>query len=286
MFRTGYCSNGLAHHRIAEAVELVAELGFDGIAITPDVGELDLLDLAPGRVARLRAQLDRLGLAAVVETGARYVLDPRRKHRPNLLDAAPADRARRVDYYRRAIDLAAALKAPVVSLWSGAADEGERAEPERSWERLAGGLTRVLDHARGSGVRIGFEPEPDFFVERPDSYLELVRRLGARGAELGLTLDLGHLVATSDAPAAPWIRRLAPHLVHVQVDDALPGRHEHLQLGSGALDLADCVSALLETRYAGMLAVELGRDSHRGPEMAREALARLRTAGVPGRPPC
>src|SRR5690606_34895192 len=98
--------------------------------------------------------------------------------------------------------------------------------------------------------------------ERPAGYLELVRRLGDRGSELGLTLDLGHLVVTGDVPVGARIRALAPHLVHVHLDDARVGVHEHLQLGTGELDLPGALSALQAIGYRGMAAVELSRDSH------------------------
>ena len=82
MLQLGYNTNGLAHHRPAEAVELLAEAGFTAVALTPDVGPLD--PLRPDRVVvrDLRDRLERLGLAVAIETGARFVLDPRRKHRP------------------------------------------------------------------------------------------------------------------------------------------------------------------------------------------------------------
>lgn len=286
MFRLGYNTNGLAHHRLRDAIDLLAGLGYDGIAITPDVGELDVFDLDPERVRAVRDHADERGVAIAIETGARYVLDPFRKHRPNLMDPSAKGRERRVDHYRRSIDLAADLGAGVVSIWSGAAYEhvsgdapdADPAATEPLWERLTAAIVPVLDHARARGVRIGFEPEPGMFVERPAGYLELARRLGPRSGELGLTLDLGHLVVTGDMPAASLVRRLRSHLIHVHLDDARAGVHEHLQLGSGELDLADALSALKEVGYSGMAAVELSRDSHRAPEAAKTALERIRAA--------
>ncbi len=286
MFRIGYNTNGLAHHRVSDAIDLLAGLGYAGVALTPDVGELDLYDLRPERVRALRDQLKERDFSVAVETGARFVLEPFRKHRPNLMDPSARGRERRVDFYRRSIDLAADLGAPLVSIWSGAAYEAssgdapdsDRAAVEPLWDRLAAGVLPVLDHARSRGVQVGFEPEPGMFLERPAGFLELVRRLGERGGELGLTLDLGHLVVTGDVPVGARIRALAPHLIHVHVDDARAGVHEHLQLGLGELDLTDALSALKDVGYSGMAAVELSRDSHRAPEAAKTALERMHAA--------
>lgn len=283
MFRFGYNTNGLAFHRLGEALELVASLGYEGVALTPDVGALDPLNLSLDEVQETRLRLDDLGLEVAVETGARFVLDPRRKHRPTLLEDAEADRERRVDYYRRSIDLAVDLGASVVSLWAGAGPEGTSetldVSPEHALgDRLAEGLVCVLDHAIGTGIRIAFEPEPGMFVERPSGFRTLRALLGARGEELGLTLDVGHCVVTGDLPVSAVVEDLRDALVHVHLDDCPQGVHQHLPFGEGDLDLTDSLGALVRAGYAGMAAVELSRDGHRGHDAAAEALVALRQA--------
>src|SRR5436190_1648654 len=188
LFRLGYNTNGLAHHRLADAFEILFEIGYRGVAITPDVGELDPLRPNKPVVEQLARRARELDLALVVETGARFVLDPRRKHRPSLLEDSTVERDRRIDFYRASIDLARGLGAPIVSIWSGSAPSpvaGDAAGAAREvveplWDRLVSGLVPVLDHARTAGVRIAFEPEPGMFLERPSGYLELVRRLEHR----------------------------------------------------------------------------------------------------------
>jgi sugar phosphate isomerase/epimerase len=64
----------------------------------------------------------------------------------------------------------------------------------------------------------------------------------------------------------------------VHLDDIAAGVHEHLPFGRGDLDLVETLSALQGVGYSGMAAVELSRDSHRGPLAAAEALEALRAA--------
>lgn len=286
MFRLGYNTNGLAHHRVLDALRLCAELGYEGVAVTADVGQLDPYRLDPTEVADVRRWAEDLGLSLAIETGARYLLDARRKHFPTLLEPDPGDRARRVDFLERAVDLARDVGADVVSLWAGRAPGGATCEDaaldpaarEELLDRLAAGLVPVLRRAGDRGVQVAFEPEPGMFVERPAGYGMLVEHMGSEADALGLCLDVGHLLVTGDVPVGDAIREWAPRLVHVHLDDVAGAVHEHRMFGEGDLDLAETLGALLETGFAGMAAVELSRDSHRGAAAAEEALAHLRRA--------
>lgn len=276
MFRLGYNTNGFAHHRCVDAVELLGELGYEAVSITPDVGHLDPFHLDPEEVAVVRRAAERMGLELTVETGSRYLLDAARKHRPNLLEDDPAERARRVEFLMKHVDLAADLGASVVSLWAGTAPKG--VPDEVVWTRLVEGLRPVLARGAAQGVRIAFEPEPGMFVERPAGYGELVQRLGPDDDALGLCLDVGHCVVTGDLPIETVIHDWSKRLVLVQLDDCRKGEHVHRMFGEGDLDLPAALGALLEVGYDGVAAVELSRDSHRAPEAAKQALDRLRAA--------
>lgn len=290
VFRLAYNTNGLAHHRLLDAMRLVADLGYEGIAITPDVGVLDPYSRHAQIVSDARYWSDRLGLEVAIETGARYLLDAQRKHFPTLLEEEGADRARRIDFLKRCVRLAARLDARVVSLWAGRAPDGVVADArggagpgreaalEVAWGRLTEGLVELLEFAGELGVAVALEPEPGMFIERPAGYEELVERLGKAGDTLGLCLDVGHLHCTGDLPEADVIHRFGNRILQVHLDDIRGGVHEHRMFGEGDLDLPGVLGALVEVGYDGLAAVELSRDSHRGPEAAAEALEHLRRA--------
>ncbi|MBW8484993.1 sugar phosphate isomerase/epimerase family protein [Actinomadura parmotrematis] len=273
--RFAFGTNGLANHRLDEALELLAELGYEGVALTLDTMHLDPCgDDLDARAEVVRERLDALGLAVVVETGGRYVLDPRRKHFPTLLDA-PEDAARRVGLLRRAVRVGAALGAEAVSFWSGAAPPGL---PEAvAWERLTAGVGAVLEDAGRFGVPLGFEPEPGMFVETLAGFEELRERLGAP-PWLGLTLDVGHCRCVEPEPVPRCVRRAAPYLVNVQIEDMRRGVHEHLEFGDGEIDFPPVLAALEDAGYRGLVGVELPRHAHAGPAVAERSLAFLREA--------
>lgn len=273
MGRVLYNTNGFAFHRLDDAVRLLADLGYDGVALTPDVHHLDPFTSTPAQVDALRALLERLRLTVVIETGARFVLDPARKHRPTLLDG-PEGAARRLDLLTRCVDLAERLGAPVVSVWSGRADDD--VPPGLAWQRLAAGLRALCEHAAARGVRVGFEPEPGMLVERAADWPRVRDAVGHPA--LGLTLDVGHCLAMREGPPGRWIRALAADLLVLQVDDHREGVHDHLAFGEGQVDFADVARALAETRFGGPVEVELSRHSANAPETARAARAFLRRA--------
>lgn len=157
--RFGYGTNGLADLRLDDALALLADLGYDGVGLTLDHMHLDpLADDLAARTRRVARRLDALGLGVTVETGARYVLDPRRKHGPSLLDPDPEDRARRSDLLLRAVDVAADLGAHAVHCFSGVTPAGT--DEDTAWKRLAESLAPVLDAAAGAGVPSPWNPNP------------------------------------------------------------------------------------------------------------------------------
>jgi sugar phosphate isomerase/epimerase len=271
--RFGYGTNGMHSHRLEDALTVLADLGYDGVALTLDHLHLDPFrpNLA-GRVAQVGRRLDELGLSVVIETGARYILDPLRKHYPTLLHPGP-DASRRVDYLHRAVEVAADLGAEAVSFWSGTPPDG--VDEDRAWGRLCDGVWRVLDLAARRGVVCAVEPEPGHFVDTLDSVLELRRRLDDPEL-LRVTLDLGHVVCNEPRGMAETIRLAGPLLANVQVDDMVEGVHEHLELGTGEVDFAAALGTLVEIGYTGLAALELPRQSHAAPVVAERSLAFLR----------
>ncbi|MFD9396556.1 sugar phosphate isomerase/epimerase family protein [Streptomyces sp. NPDC060000] len=272
--RLGYGTNGLTDLRLEDALAVLAELGYDGVGLTLDHMHLD--PLAPrlaARTAQVARRLEALGLSVTVETGARYVLDPRRKHAPSLIEPEPEARAARTALLVTAVQVAADLGAHAVHCFSGVRSvvTGENA----AWELLADSLGPVLDAAAGAGVPLAVEPEPGHLIESLADFHRLRALLGEHPL-LGLTLDIGHCQCLEAMTPADCVRAAAPWLRHVQIEDMRRGVHEHLPFGNGEIDFPSVLAALDATGYQGLAVVELPRHSHAGPELARSSITFLR----------
>src|SRR6516162_2196240 len=93
IMRFGYNTNGFAHHCLEDTLAILSELGYRSVAVTLDYHALNPYDPDLSRqIVVVRDLLERLELYSVVETGARFLLDPRQKHQPTLVSAAAAER--------------------------------------------------------------------------------------------------------------------------------------------------------------------------------------------------
>jgi sugar phosphate isomerase/epimerase len=274
----GYNTNGLAHHDLLDAIDLLADIGYQGVSITLDHGALNpYSDETAAQLEQVANHLKALQLQCVIETGARFLLDARQKHEPTLVTGDAAARARRVDFLKRAIGIAAHIDAKCVSLWSGVVHDGAR--EDAAFDRLLKSLPPVLEEARRHGVTLACEPEPGMLVDTIDRYNELLARLDDRGIDtspLRLTVDVGHLHCLGELPIAEKIRSSRDRLVNVHIEDMRAGVHEHLMFGEGEIEFPPVIAALAEIGYDGVLSVELSRHSHQGSQAAQQAYNFLR----------
>lgn len=266
----GYNTNGLAHHAIADAIELLAGIGYRAVGVTLDHGVLNPYSHGLGsQIEKLNSLASEHALTYVVETGARFLLDPDRKHEPTLVSPTKEQRNGRVEFLNMAVQIAADLGASCVSLWSGVVHDG--ADRETAWQRLTESLPRVLREAEKRNVTLAFEPEPGMLVATLADYAELKQRLAAAGEPLRLTIDIGHLHCQDELPIHEKLRAHAGELVNVHIEDMRRGVHEHLMFGEGQIDFQPIIATLQKMGYDGPLCVELSRHSHDGPNVARAA---------------
>lgn len=277
--RYAYNTNGCANHRLDDALALIAEAGYEGLALTVDWQHFD--PFADGFVRRaesLSRRLKELGLGVVIETGARYLLDPRHKHEPTLVSPRPEQRRRRIEFLKRCIDLCSICGGETTSFWSGAPRAGVEAAEARRW--LHEGIYEIVQYAQDSGgtaSEVALEPEPGMLIETLDDWRRLAQLPGL-AAPLFLALDAGHCLVTGERDPADAVREFAAHLGTVSIEDMKRGVHEHLPFGRGDMDVCSVLRALREISFDRLVCVELSRESHRAHEAMPEAILHLKRA--------
>ena len=262
----GYNTNGFAHHKLEEALEIVADCGYRGVALTLDNHHCNPFTAEPADILRLRQLLEKLKLRVVIETGARYLLNPQRKHYPTLVSVE--GRPIRLEFLRRAVDIAHELNAECVSFWSGAPEPNI---PEhQAWDWLVTGCLQLAEHAKRRGVQLAFEPEPGMLVDDMAKFEVLKKHITS--ARFGLTLDVGHVFCTETAPFRQIYGKFANLIRDIHIEDIRGRKHEHLMFGEGELDFVAILRVLSDNKYNGLINVELSRDGHRAPDVARRSI--------------
>jgi len=264
----GYNTNGFAHHRLDEAITILADLGYRGVALTLDVHHLD--PFAPdllGRTAAVRKQIERHRMSCVIETGARFLLDPVRKHHPTLIGPTTSERETRLDFLKQCVAIASELNAECVSFWSGTPLDA--APHEELMQRLVEGCKQLAEEAERGNVTLAFEPEPGMFIDTMDKFAELHGRVNHPA--FGLTIDIGHLVCNSELPVSKFLADWKHLLWNTHIEDMRRGIHDHLMFGAGEVDFDDVFTGLRAANYTKGVFVELSRHSYDAVQTARKA---------------
>ena len=262
----GYNTNGFVHHKLEEALEIIADCGYRGVALTLDNHHCNPFTTEPADLTRLRQLLEKLRLRVVVETGALYLLNPQRRRYPTLVGTE--GRQIRLEFLRRAVDIARELNAECVNFSSG---EPEAQVPEhQAWDWLVTGCLQLAEHAKRRGVQLAFEPEPGMLVDDIAKFEVLKKHISS--ARFGLTLDIGHVFCTETAPFRQIYGKFANLIRNIHIGDIRGRKPGHVLFGEGELDFVAVLRVLADNKYTGLIHVEFPMEGHRAPEVARRSL--------------
>ncbi len=273
MLRLGYNTNGFNCHSLESALEIIAALRYQGVAITIDNYILNPWDKGlSSKLDEVDRLLKKYSLSCVIETGARFLLDPRVKHEPTLISNDVDGRRIRLDFLKRALNLAGRLEAEALSFWSGKKQAGT--DDAVAWKWLLAGCRDLAAHAEKWGIPLAFEPEPGMFVENLTQYSSLKTEVDHD--LFCLTLDVGHAFLTEGSPVGECIRRFRGDIRNIHIEDMRKNAHRHLFFGEGEIDFGEIFEALKDIDYMGLLNVELSRHSHDAVNVAERSYRYLK----------
>jgi L-ribulose-5-phosphate 3-epimerase len=280
MFKLGYNTNGFASHSLLSAIDIIADAGYQSVAVTIDHHSLNPWDdHLEQQINLVRQRLEKYQLSVVIETGARFLLDPGQKHEPTLVSAGKEKRALRIHFIKKCLNIASRLNADAVSIWSG--KKAPDIHFDQAWEWLIAGCRAVCNRASRYGIPVAFEPEPGMMVENMEQYCRL--RQAVDHAAFKLTLDVGHAFITEKS-VTETLETFKDDIANIHLEDMKKRAHDHLFFGDGDMDFEKLFNTLNRIRYTGQVNVELSRHSHDAVAVSQRAmvyLERFKTASAP-----
>lgn len=265
-----FSSNAFTRCSLSETIKVLSEIGYEGIEIMADVPHAYPLYFSDQDIRDTKKLLSDNGLEISNINAFMHNADGDTYH-PSWIEKDPAERARRIDYTLRCIDLAAELGAGHISTEPGGPLEG--ISREEGLQMFREGLSAVEDRAREKGIRILIEPEPGLLIEKSQQFLELYTDLDPR--VFGINFDIGHFFCVGEDPAG-LIPKLRDCTHHFHLEDIAASRvHHHLMLGEGAIAIPGVLDVIDNSEFSGFVTVELYTCADRPEAAARDAFKYL-----------
>lgn len=250
--RFAYSTNAFKRYTLEEAIRLISGIGFAGVEIMADRPHLYPPDYqAPQKLDYLKKLLERENL--VVSNLNTFTLAAvGDMHHPSWIEKEATARQIRINHTRQCLELARALNCPNISIQPGG--RLEYFSPQQALDLFIQGLAQVIPLARQCGVKILVEPEPDLLMENSAQFTAFIKQVDA--SVIGLNCDIGHFWCAGEEPAEV-IRKLAPYIHHIHIEDISGRVHHHQICGEGEIDFAPVFQALKDINYQGFISVEL-----------------------------
>jgi sugar phosphate isomerase/epimerase len=271
----GFSANAFREYDPIDAIEIIADAGYDGIELLFDQPHLYPPEADEEDIDRVQEAL-RDNDIEISNCNAFMLTAIEGFHHPSYIEADPDYRKQRIDYTKSALRTAAALNHDYISIEPGGPIPEEKS---REWaiETFIESLEEVLPVAEEVGVDLHVEPEPDLLIETSREFLAFAPRIDH--PRIRCNFDAGHLFSVGENPI-PALKTLGPYVDHIHLEDIPADRsHEHTQLGDGAMDIDAFLTALDERNYPGFVTVELYPYEETAAETARDAMAYLEDHG-------
>ena len=264
--KKGFSTNAFTKFSLLETIEIISDLGYDGLEIVADTPHA-FLPLVDEELKKIKSSLENRRLLvsninANTVFGWNLEQGNEEKFEPSISNKNEILRKWRVEYTKKAIEMAAELNAPSVCITSGIKNmkniEDEMIQINKS-------LFEVLEFAEKNNVSICMEYEPGLLIEKSDDVFELSKNF----KNLGLNLDTCHVEVLNE-DFSKVIHKFKHKIFHTHISDCKNSIHYHLIPGYGEIDFTDIFSNLKEINYDGFLTAELYTYAETPKEAASE----------------
>jgi len=278
MVELAFSTNAYTRHSLPEAVRRIADHGYAGVELLGDDPHAYFPNFEDADRDALLEALSNTDLAVSninANTAMGYYDDapPSAFFEPSVIRADDEAREWRIEYTKRAIDLAETVGSPAVCLATGRPLPGTT--PGEARDYLRESLHEILDYAEARDIEVGIEFEPELLIENTDEVLEVIDEVaGTRWASTSMS-------ATRPSTARTWPKASAPAPAPSRASTSRDivggrrGKHYHRIPGEGNLDFQAIFDALEDIGYDGFATLELYTYPDEPDRAAREAFEAL-----------
>jgi sugar phosphate isomerase/epimerase len=180
---------------------------------------------------------------------------------------------------RRIGDIAVRLGVRIVRVFSFFIPAGE--PPQRYRQQVIDRMAALTAIAAERGLVLAHENEKEIFGDIPQRCADLITSVGSPA--LQATFDAANFVQCGVRPFTQAYPLLRPHLVYLQVKDALAATGQVVPAGEGDGEVRETLAALRDSGFAGFMSLEphlaqAGRfGGFSGPEAFTRASRALKT---------
>lgn len=176
--------------------------------------------------------------------------------------------------FQRAIDVAHALGAPFIRIFSFFIPQGD--DPAVHRGAVLDRLGQLIRAAEGSGLTLVHENEKEIYGDIPSRCLDILTSIDS--PILRAAWDPANFVQCGVRPHAEGYADLRPYIAYVHIKDALRGSGQIVPAGQGDGELRTTLAALRDSGFDGFFSLEPHLASadrfsgFSGPELFRTAV--------------
>jgi sugar phosphate isomerase/epimerase len=204
------------------------------------VWSTNVADLDNAQLARLRRQIEQSGVRVSAIGSPIGKIDIGAPFEPE------------VERLRRVADIADQLGTALVRVFSFFIPQGQ--DPQLHRAQVIDRMRALADLAAERGLVLAHENEKKIYGDRPERCADLIASVGSPA--LRATFDAANFVQCGVRPHSEAYELLRPHIVYVQIKDALMATGEVVPAGQGDGEVAETLAALRDSGFQGYLSLE------------------------------
>lgn len=252
----GFVWNAMA----ADAVDLLADAGFRKFQLLASDPHFNIRDHGSADWTRLRNSIAAAGgtlVALDLPVGDYNLASPM----PDVTEFA-------IGAYKRAIEAAAFLAAPYVTVSSGRKHALIAAAPGVLEGVVIDCLARLADHAAQHDIRLLFENHPIGVFPDAASIRTMLDRCGRDNIDI--VYDVANARAIGEDPCV-GLEMLKERVRIVHLSDAPEGSWQHAPIGSGDIDFGSILKTIERIGFDGHVVIEIISDNPLADAVASRA---------------